>query len=76
MYLAIIVLEAIKILLFSLILLSLFILKLLIARQLRLAFLMHSWKDTLDYSNNTMESAIQYEKFMNVSKLAILPPAL
>ncbi|XP_077177658.1 cysteine--tRNA ligase, cytoplasmic isoform X1 [Paroedura picta] len=35
------------------------------ARQLRLAFLMHSWKDTLDYSSNTMESAIQYEKFMN-----------
>uniref|UniRef100_A0A4W4H4I0 Cysteine--tRNA ligase, cytoplasmic n=1 Tax=Electrophorus electricus TaxID=8005 RepID=A0A4W4H4I0_ELEEL len=35
------------------------------ARQLRLAFLMHSWKDTLDYSINTMESAIQYEKFMN-----------
>uniref|UniRef100_A0A8C3FIB9 Cysteine--tRNA ligase, cytoplasmic n=2 Tax=Chrysemys picta bellii TaxID=8478 RepID=A0A8C3FIB9_CHRPI len=35
------------------------------ARQLRLAFLMHSWKDTLDYSNNTMESAIQYEKFLN-----------
>ncbi|ERE81063.1 cysteinyl-tRNA synthetase, cytoplasmic [Cricetulus griseus] len=35
------------------------------ARQLRLAFLMHSWKDTLDYSCNTMESALQYEKFMN-----------
>ncbi|XP_074086922.1 cysteine--tRNA ligase, cytoplasmic isoform X2 [Macrotis lagotis] len=35
------------------------------ARQLRLAFLMHSWKDTLDYSSNTMESAIQYERFMN-----------
>ncbi|XP_027681201.1 cysteine--tRNA ligase, cytoplasmic isoform X1 [Chelonia mydas] len=35
------------------------------ARQLRLAFLMHSWKDTLDYSKNTMESAIQYEKFLN-----------
>ncbi|XP_032895029.1 cysteine--tRNA ligase, cytoplasmic isoform X1 [Amblyraja radiata] len=34
-------------------------------RQLRLAFLMHSWKDTLDYSSNTMESAIQYEKFLN-----------
>ncbi|XP_072905363.1 cysteine--tRNA ligase, cytoplasmic isoform X2 [Hemitrygon akajei] len=34
-------------------------------RQLRLAFLMHSWKDTLDYSNNTMESAVQYEKFLN-----------
>lgn len=37
------------------------------ARQLRLAFLMHAWKDTLDYSSNTMESALQYEKFMNVS---------
>ncbi|XP_012737592.2 cysteine--tRNA ligase, cytoplasmic isoform X2 [Fundulus heteroclitus] len=35
------------------------------ARQLRLAFLMHSWKDTLDYSSNTMESAVQYEKFLN-----------
>ncbi|CAN9506620.1 unnamed protein product [Ophioblennius macclurei] len=35
------------------------------ARQLRLAFLMHSWKDTLDYSPNTMESAVQYERFMN-----------
>ncbi|XP_033841246.1 cysteine--tRNA ligase, cytoplasmic isoform X1 [Periophthalmus magnuspinnatus] len=35
------------------------------ARQLRLAFLMHAWKDTLDYSPNTMESAVQYEKFMN-----------
>ncbi|XP_059831537.1 cysteine--tRNA ligase, cytoplasmic isoform X1 [Hypanus sabinus] len=34
-------------------------------RQLRLAFLMHSWKDTLDYSSNTMESAVQYEKFLN-----------
>uniref|UniRef100_A0A671X7J8 Cysteine--tRNA ligase, cytoplasmic n=1 Tax=Sparus aurata TaxID=8175 RepID=A0A671X7J8_SPAAU len=34
------------------------------ARQLRLAFLMHSWKDTLDYSSNTMESAVQYEKFV------------
>lgn len=36
------------------------------ARQLRLAFLMHSWKDTLDYSSNTMESAVQYERFLNV----------
>ncbi|XP_046748618.1 cysteine--tRNA ligase, cytoplasmic [Diprion similis] len=35
------------------------------ARQLRLAFLLHSWKDTLDYSDNTMEMAIQYEKFLN-----------
>lgn len=28
---------------------------------------MHSWKDTLDYSSNTMDSALQYERFMNVS---------
>uniref|UniRef100_A0A8C3YPA6 Cysteine--tRNA ligase, cytoplasmic n=1 Tax=Catagonus wagneri TaxID=51154 RepID=A0A8C3YPA6_9CETA len=35
------------------------------ARQLRLAFLMHAWKDTLDYSSNTMESALQYERFLN-----------
>lgn len=37
------------------------------ARQLRLAFLLHSWKDTLDYSVNTMEMAVQYEKFLTVS---------
>ncbi|CAD1477900.1 unnamed protein product [Heterotrigona itama] len=35
------------------------------ARQLRLAFLLHSWKDTLDYSDDTMHMAIQYEKFLN-----------
>ncbi|XP_051919857.1 cysteine--tRNA ligase, cytoplasmic isoform X2 [Hippocampus zosterae] len=35
------------------------------ARQLRLAFLMHSWKDTLDYSPNTMELVVQFEKFLN-----------
>nr|CAG4651649.1 EOG090X02DZ [Triops cancriformis] len=35
------------------------------ARQLRFAFLLHSWKDTLDYSQHTMEIAIQYEKFLN-----------
>ncbi|XP_003703304.2 cysteine--tRNA ligase, cytoplasmic [Megachile rotundata] len=35
------------------------------ARQLRLAFLLHSWKDTLDYSDNTMNMAMQYEKFLN-----------
>ncbi|XP_077867451.1 cysteine--tRNA ligase, cytoplasmic-like [Saccoglossus kowalevskii] len=34
------------------------------SRQLRLVFLLHSWKDTLDYSDNTMESAVQYEKFI------------
>lgn len=35
------------------------------SRQLRLAFLLHSWKDTLDYSDNTMNMAMQYEKFLN-----------
>ncbi|XP_078051220.1 cysteine--tRNA ligase, cytoplasmic [Augochlora pura] len=35
------------------------------ARQLRFAFLLHSWKDTLDYSDNTMNMALQYEKFLN-----------
>lgn len=33
--------------------------------QLRLAFLLHSWKDTLDYSDNTMDMAIQYERLLN-----------
>lgn len=37
------------------------------ARQLRIAFLMHSWKDTLDYSENTMNDAIQFEKTLNVN---------
>lgn len=37
------------------------------ARQLRFAFLLHSWRDTLDYSVNTMEISIQYEKLFNVS---------
>ncbi|XP_061706093.1 cysteine--tRNA ligase, cytoplasmic [Cydia pomonella] len=35
------------------------------ARQLRLAFLLHGWKETLDYSSNTMEMAIQTEKMFN-----------
>ncbi|XP_044761847.1 cysteine--tRNA ligase, cytoplasmic [Coccinella septempunctata] len=35
------------------------------ARQLRFAFLLHSWRDTLDYSQNTMESALQIEKLFN-----------
>lgn len=42
------------------------------ATQLRLAFLLHSWKDTLDYSVNTMEMAVQYERFLNVGKFIIL----
>ena len=36
------------------------------SRQLRFAFLLHSWKDTLDYSDNTMEMALTYEKLFNV----------
>ncbi|XP_070507049.1 cysteine--tRNA ligase, cytoplasmic [Chironomus tepperi] len=45
------------------------------ATQIRFAFLLHSWKDTLDYSANTMEIAIRYEKllnefFLNVKDLA------
>jgi len=32
--------------------------------QLRLFFLLHSWKDTLDYSDSTMEEAIHYEKLL------------
>lgn len=39
------------------------------SRQLRLAFLLHSWKDTLDYSENTMELAMACEKILNVSFL-------
>ncbi|XP_011495221.1 PREDICTED: cysteine--tRNA ligase, cytoplasmic [Ceratosolen solmsi marchali] len=35
------------------------------ARQLRLVFLLHSWKNTLDYSETTMDMAVQYEKFLN-----------
>ncbi|XP_052751612.1 cysteine--tRNA ligase, cytoplasmic-like [Galleria mellonella] len=35
------------------------------ARQLRFAFLLHGWKETLDYSDNTMEMAIQTEKQFN-----------
>lgn len=31
---------------------------------------MHSWRDTLDYSPNTMEGAIQYEKLFNVKTIS------
>ncbi|KAA0199558.1 hypothetical protein HAZT_HAZT007346 [Hyalella azteca] len=34
------------------------------ASQLRVAFLLHHWKDTLDYSSNTMEGARQYLKMV------------
>lgn len=36
------------------------------ARQIRIAFLLHSWKDTLDYSPSVMEGAVQLEKLLNV----------
>merc|ERR1711981_1192705 len=35
------------------------------ASQLRLVFLLHAWKDTLDYSENTLELAKSYEKSVN-----------
>ncbi|KAK2181286.1 hypothetical protein NP493_402g01036 [Ridgeia piscesae] len=35
------------------------------ARQLRLAFLLHNWKDMLDYSDNTMQAAVGYEKLVS-----------
>lgn len=41
------------------------------SRQLRLAFLLHSWKDTLDYSESTMESAMACEKLLNVSLILL-----
>eukprot|EP00095_Tigriopus_kingsejongensis_P008856 snap_masked-scaffold15_size728074-processed-gene-4.6 protein:Tk08856 transcript:snap_masked-scaffold15_size728074-processed-gene-4.6-mRNA-1 annotation:"hypothetical protein L798_02588" len=40
-------------------------------RQLRLMFLLHSWKDTMDYSENTMELARSYERTVNEMFLAI-----
>ena len=35
------------------------------SRQIRLAFLLHAWDRTLDYSDNTMRDAVQYEKNIN-----------
>ncbi|XP_037087925.1 cysteine--tRNA ligase, cytoplasmic-like isoform X1 [Pollicipes pollicipes] len=35
------------------------------ARQLRLMFLMHAWKDTLDYSEHTMDVAKNFERTVN-----------
>ena len=41
------------------------------ACQLRLVFLLHAWKDTLDYSENTLELAKSYEKKVNELFLTI-----
>ena len=37
------------------------------SRQLRLAFLLHAWHATLDYSETTMAEALQMERSFNVS---------
>ena len=42
------------------------------SQQLRLAFLLHSWPATLDYSDNTMSESLHYEKMLNVRKRARL----
>jgi len=34
------------------------------SRQIRLAFLLHAWDKTLDYSDNTVAEAVQYENNM------------
>ena len=38
------------------------------SRQLRLAFLLHAWNATLDYSEQTMREALHWEKAFNVRK--------
>lgn len=39
--------------------------------HLRIAFLLHAWKDTLDYSSNTMEGARQFYKMLSEFNLNI-----
>ncbi|KAI1715685.1 tRNA synthetases class I (C) catalytic domain-containing protein [Ditylenchus destructor] len=41
------------------------------SRQLRILFLMHTWTEVLDYSTNTMERVLQFEKFCNEFFLAV-----
>ena len=36
------------------------------SRQLRFLFLLHSWNDTLDYGENSMEGALKFEKLLQV----------
>ncbi|XP_063878581.1 LOW QUALITY PROTEIN: cysteine--tRNA ligase, cytoplasmic-like [Scylla paramamosain] len=38
---------------------------------LRISFLLHSWKDTLDYSSNTMEGSRQYYKMITEFSLNV-----
>lgn len=41
------------------------------AAHLRVAFLLHAWKDTLDYSSNTMEGARQFYKMVSEFNLNV-----
>ncbi|XP_060068191.1 cysteine--tRNA ligase, cytoplasmic-like [Ylistrum balloti] len=50
------------------------------SQQLRLLFLLHAWKDTLDYGENSMEVALKYEKnfkefFLTVKDVLRLTPS-
>ncbi len=38
------------------------------SRQIRILFLLHSWKDTLDYSDQGMESTLTFEKTCKVNR--------
>ena len=42
------------------------------SRQLRLAFLLHAWNATLDYSEQTMREALHWEKMFNVSGYVVV----
>lgn len=39
--------------------------------QLRILFLMHNWNDVLDYSDSSMERALQFEKFIGEFLLSV-----
>ncbi len=41
-------------------------------RQLRLAFLLHSWGATLDFGAQTMREAIHWERMFNVSHVTVM----
>lgn len=38
------------------------------SRQIRLIFLLHSWRDTMDYSVDTLAEAVGFEKQLIVSR--------
>ncbi len=43
-------------------------------RQLRMAFLLHSWGATLDFGEKTMQEALHWEKMFHVSILVCFLP--